>query len=497
VSTVAPDEVNSFVGVPETEVSSLAHDPPDVGTQRGKGMKRLLLAVVIVGAASALLHAENWPQFRGLRAGVATDDPALPDTWGSDRNGSDQNIVWKVDLPGVGWSSPVVWGDHVFVTTAINAKGESLLKAADGVEFGPGRLIARALGGTMGPDQWTPTDAHRWMLYDVDFTTGAIRWERQIQQLIPPHSRHTKNSYATETPVTDGERVYAYFSSLGLFVFDMNGKPVWSKPMDALKSSMGGAASPIIHKDRVYIVNDNEVQSFIAAYDARTGTQVWRVDRDEKSNFATPFVWEHPQRVEIVTKGSKRIRSYGADGKVLWELSGGLTGFDVPTPFANGGLLYLASGYPLDAVRSVYVVRPGASGDISLKPNETSNSHIVWSNPTLGTYATSALVYGDYYYTLFDRGLLSCHDAKTGKEIYRRQRVTMDATAFTASPWAYNGKIFAISEDGDTYVMQAGPEFKLLGKNSLNEITLATPAVANGSVIIRTASKLYRVARKL
>jgi outer membrane protein assembly factor BamB len=183
------------------------------------------------------------------------------------------------------------------------------------------------------------------------------------------------------------------------------------------------------------------------------------------------------------------------NGTLLWELKG-MSAIAIPTPLASHGLLFIESGYPGDKLRPVYAIRPGASGDISLKEGESSNQYVAWSDPVLGTYNTSPLVYGDCYYTLIDRGLLSCHDARTGKEVYPRQRVTVDATAFTASPWAYNGKIFALSEDGDTYVMQAGPEFKVLGKNSLNEMTLATPAVANGSLIVRTASKLYRIARK-
>jgi outer membrane protein assembly factor BamB len=166
------------------------------------------------------------------------------------------------------------------------------------------------------------------------------------------------------------------------------------------------------------------------------------------------------------------------------------------TPFAKNGLLYLSAGYPGSAFRPVYAVRPGASGDISLKPGETSNQYIVWLQPTLGTYQTSAVVYGDYFYTLLDRGLLLCNDARTGKPVYGHQRLSTDTSGFAASPWAYNGKIFAISEDGDTFVIQAGPQFKLLGKNSLNEMTLATPAVAHGSLIIRTQSKLYRIARR-
>ena len=450
-------------------------------------MIRVALAIVIVLALTAHPRAQNWPQFRGTQGGVAADNPALPDAWSPT-----ENIVWTLDLPGYAWSSPVVWGDHVFVTSVINAKGEAPMRPT-------GEYLSRALGGTMSrEDVITTSDVHRWMVYDVDFRTGKIRWERQAQQAAPTEGRHQKNSYASETPVTDGERVYAYFSNAGLFAFDMNGKPVWSKPMDTLKTrtGYGGAASPVVHKGRVYIVNDNEERSFIAAFDAKTGRQIWRVNRDEASDWTTPFIWEHAQRTEIVTKGSKRVRSYGLDGTLLWELSG-LSSLDIPTPIAKNELLYLASGYPSDPVRPVYAIRPGASGDISLKPDETSNQYVAWSNPTLGTYATSAVVYGDYYYTLLDRGILVCNDAKTGKEIYPRQRIAADASGFTASPWAYNGRIFAMSEDGDTYVIQAGPEFKLLGKNSLNEMTLATPAVANGSLIVRTVSRLYRIGKNI
>ena len=173
-----------------------------------------------------------------------------------------------------------------------------------------------------------------------------------------------------------------------------------------------------------------------------------------------------------------------------------MSSFSIPTPFAANGLLYITSGYSTDRVRPAYAIRPGAAGDISLKPDRTDNDYIIWSHPTLGPFHPSALVYGGCYYTLHDRGFLTCNDSKTGKEIYPRQRVTLDATGFTASPWAYNGKVFALSEDGDTYVIQAGAEFKVLHKNSLEEMTLATPAVANGSLIVRTASKLYRIGRQ-
>ena len=449
-------------------------------------MKRAIYAIIIVLGLSALPRAENWPQFRGMQGGVAADDPALPDTWSPT-----QNIVWKLDVPGYAWSSPIVWGDHIFITSAINTAGEAAMKASSD-------YLAGSLGGRMTFREITaPKDVHRWMVYDIDFKTGRILWERQVHQAAPTTPRHQKNSYASETPVTDGERVYAYFSSAGLFAVDMNGRPVWSRQMDTFKTrtDWGSSASPVVYKDRVYIVNDNEQRSFIAAFDARTGQEIWRVDRDEASNWASPFIWENAQRTEIITKGTRKVRSYGLDGKLLWEISGMAT-LDVPTPFARNGLLYVESGYPTDQKKPVYAIRPGASGDITPKADETSNQFVVWSNPSLGTYATSPLVYGDYYYTLLDRGILTCHDARTGKEVYGRQRVAVDTTGFTATPWAYNGKIFALSEDGDTYVIQAGPEFKVLGKNSLNELALATPAVANGSLIVRTASKLYRIGKK-
>ena len=442
-----------------------------------------MLALLVSTIVSA---EQEWPQFRGSKSGVAGDDPALPDTWSATTN-----VAWKIDMPGRGWSSPVVSGDHVFITAAVNTKGsEESLKPVPS-------YTPRSFGGPMsGQDIATSTDPHRWVLYDVDFNTGKIRWEQTIRTSVPSEPKHQKNSYASETPVTDGERVYAYFGNLGLFAFDMSGKPVWSKPMDSFKVRNGWwhAASPIIHRDRVYIVNDNDERSFIAAYDKKTGDEIWRTIREEGSNWATPFVWENGSRTEIVTAGTKKVRSYDLNGKLLWEFSG-MASIDIPTPLAAHGLLFITSGYPADPLRPAYAIRPGASGDISLKKGETSNAFIAWSHPTLGPYNPSPIVYGDYYYTLFDRGLFTCHDAKSGKEIYGRQRITADAAGFTSSPWAYNGKIFATSEDGDTYVIQAGPEFKVLGKNSLDEMTLATPAVARGSLIIRTASKLYRITR--
>ena len=437
----------------------------------------VLLAAIGTPAPSVRAQAPaEWPQFRGLTAGAVADDPALPDTWSRT-----ENVAWSVELPGLGWSSPVVAGDHVFVTAAISA-GEELQPVPGlydpGDEFGKQRSTAE----------------HRWIVYDVSFATGRIRWARELAGLAPPELKHIKNSFASETPVTDGRRVYVYFGAIGLVAaLNLSGETVWTAEVGAFNGGQefGSAASPVLHDGRLYLVNDNTTRSFLAAFDTATGEQVWRIDRDETENWSTPFVWENALRTEIVTTGRRKIRSYDLDGNQLWEL-GGMTVNVVPTPFTGHGLLYLSSGYPGGFPRPVYAVRPGASGDISLAEDETSNDYIAWYQPLLGTYSTSALVYGDYYYTLLDRGFLLCHDARTGEEIYGRRRIA-PGHGFTASPWAYNGKIFALSEDGITYVMEAGPEFSIVRTNDLDEMALATPAIARGSLILRTQSRLYRI----
>ena len=436
----------------------------------------LTLLTLTAGAA-----ADQWPRFRGLQAGLVDDDPALPDSWSET-----ENVVWKATIPGIGWSSPVVWDDHVIVTAAVSAGKERPPI--------PGLYDPGDDNGSL-----KSTAEHRWIVYDVDFKTGAIRWQRELLRMAPPSPRHIKNTYASETPVTDGERVYVYFASIGvLAALDLSGRTVWTKEVGTFSGSsdFGTASSPALHGDRLYLVNDNAKQSFIAAYDKKTGNEIWKVNRDERQGWATPFIWENEQRTEIVTASTNRVRSYDLGGKLLWELRG-MTTLSTPSPFARHGLVYVSSGYPGTAPRPVYAIRPGASGDITLGDNETSNRFIAWYQPTLGTYNTSALVYGDYYYTLLDRGFLLCHDAKTGKQIYGRQRISGESSGFTASPWAYNGKIFLLSEDGDTFVVQAGPEYKLLRKNALNEMSMATPAVVRGSVIIRTQSKLYRIAKQV
>lgn len=432
-------------------------------------------AGLLGGTVLSAVAQVNWPQFRGEQAtGVATNSN-LPTMWSAT-----QNVAWKTTVPGFGWSSPVVWGDQIFVTSVVR----------------DGEVEPPKKGLYFGGERPTPaTNTQHWMVYSFDWATGRKLWDKQVHEGLPTTSVHLKNTYASETPVTDGERVYAYFGNVGLYCLDRAGKELWSKKFGQFKTRAGWgmAASPVLHKDRIFIVNDNEENSFIVALNKKTGEQIWRVEREEKSNWATPFVWENEKRTELVVPGRKRVRSYDLEGKLLWEL-GGMSSIVIPTPFAKFGLLYVCSGYVGDKNRPVFAVRPGATGDISLKDGETSNQFIAWCEKTAAPYNPSPLVYGDLFYVLFDFGFLSCRDARTGKEIYEKQRINLDGTSgFTASPWAYDNKIFCLSEDGDTFVFQAGPEYKLIGKKSLGEMCMATPAIARDSLILRTASNLYRI----
>jgi outer membrane protein assembly factor BamB len=406
---------------------------------------------------------------------VADDDPQLPAAWSRT-----EGLVWQVRIPGLGWSSPIIWGDRVFVTSAEEEGGAEEPKK----------------GLYLGGERPAPQRQCRWWLHCVDFRTGARLWSRQAAEGVPQAARHLKNSYASETPVTDGQRVYAYFGNVGLFAYDMSGQLLWSRTWDrvATRAGWGTAASPVLHGDCVYVVNDNETRSWLAAVSVETGQEKWRSERAEKSNWSTPFVWENEQRTEIVTPGSGRTRSYDLNGNLLWELSGA-SGITIPTPCAKYGLLYVSSGFVMSPRQPLWAIRPGGTGDISLKPGEDSSPAIAWCRPRAAPYNTSPLVYGDLVYVLLDRGQLSCYDARTGEVRYEHQRLPT-GSAYTASPWGYNGQVFCLSEDGDTQVVEAGPEYRFVRTNRLGEMCLATPAMANGSLILRTVSTLYRIEQR-
>jgi outer membrane protein assembly factor BamB len=392
-------------------------------------------------------------------------------------------VVWKTDVPGRGWSSPIVWGNRVFLTTVVNL-GESE-PPKKGLYFGGNR-----------PEP--PRSEHEWKALCLDLNTGLVLWERVMQRGQPQGAIHLKNSFASETPVTDGERVYVYFGNLGVFCFDFSGKLLWEKRFKAYPTRFGWgtAASPVLHKDRLYVVNDNEEQSYLLALDKRSGKEIWRMERDEKSNWSTPYVWENALRTEIVTPGSGKVRSYDLNGNLLWWFQG-MSSITIATPYAENGLLYVSSGYVGDRARPLYAIRPGASGDISLKPDETSNSSIAWSHPTAAPYNPTTLAYDGRLYVLYDRGLVSCHNAQTGALLYDKERLP-NGFHFTSSPWAYNGKVFCLNEDGVAFVLRAGDKFELLRVNKLDDddMCMATPAMVGDRLLIRTSARIYCIGQR-
>ncbi len=456
---------------------------PQSPIHRGRNRRPVLVAVASLAIATGLLLApplpatNNWPQFRGPGANPAVEDrEGLPITWSQT-----ENVEWVVETPGLGWSSPVVWSNQVFLTTAV----------ADG-EFERPQAGLYAPRGRSEP----PQVIHDWRVYSFDLESGDVIWRRSVKSGVPEFPRHQKNTYATETPATDGERLYVRFGDLGVFAFTMDGEELWNYPTPHRPTmwDYGSASSPVLHDDLVIVLYDNEEESWIAALDKTNGEERWRTPRDEVSSWATPLVWTNEARTEIVTNGKNRIRSYDLDGELLWEMDGRMSWAAIATPFAVDGLAYVNSGYFQDQRRPVFAIRPGAFGDITLPEGETESEFVAWHQPRAGNYNTSPLVYKGIYYSLLDRGFFEAYDALTGEPVYSRKRVApRGGASFTASPWAYNDRVFALSEQGDTYVIRAGAEYEVLHVNSLDEMAMASPAVVGDRLLIRTRSKLYSI----
>jgi len=421
---------------------------------------------------------EHWPQFRGPEARGIASGTNLPDRWSAT-----ENIAWKTDLPGRAWSSPIVWGNRVFLTTAIN-RGE-LETPKKGLYLGGNR-----------PEAPKVPQEHK--VICLDLISGKVLWEQSVHQGPPQGPIHIKNSFASETPVTDGERVYAYFGNLGLFCFDLEGSPAWSRRFEPrpIRNGWGTAASPVLHGDHLYIVNDNDAESYLLCLEKRTGKEIWRVIRDEKSNWSTPFVWRNDRRTEIVTAGTEKVRSYDLNGQLLWWFTG-MSKITITTPYENGGLLYVSSGYVNDPRRPLCAIRPGASGDISLGPDQTGNEFIAWCQPQGAPYNPTTLVYDGLLYVLYDRGMLGCFKTGTGEPVFERQQIP-EGKHFTSSPWAYDGKIFCLNEDGVTFVLRAGNKFELLHNNRLadDDMCMATPAIVGDRLLIRTDKRIYCIRKQ-
>jgi hypothetical protein len=426
----------------------------------------------------------QWPSFRGPSASGVADDVRLPDRWDTTKG---TNLRWSVALPGLAHSSPIVWGDQIFVTSAISSRGDATFK--------PG-LYGE---GTASADR----SVQRWVVLAIDRRTGRTDWQSTAYEGVPRERRHIKATYANATPATDGRYVVAFFGSQGLYAFDMGGRLVWRKDLGVLDTGAydlpeyewGTASSPIIYKDLVIVQCDTQHESFVLAADIRTGDTVWKTVRTELPSWGTPTVYpaQGGRPAELVTNASNYIRGYDPDtGVERWRL-GGSSKITAPTPVFTRDAIIVASGRAPE--RPIFAIKPGASGDITLAAGHSSNTHVLWSKTGRGSYMPTPLIYHGLVYVLANQGVLDAYDLVTGEEIYR-QRIPHEGSGFSASPVAANGRIYLASEDGDIIVVRAGREFAILGRQRMGEPLMATPAIAGDAKYVRGERHLFAIGSK-
>ncbi len=425
--------------------------------------------------------AGSWPSFRGPSASGVANGQNLPDEWNGETG---KNILWKTPIPGLAHSSPIVWGDRLFVTSAISSRPDA--------SFRPG-LYGE---GDASDDR----SVHKWVLYALDKQTGDLIWERVASEGKPVNKRHMKSTYASSTPATDGRIVVAAFGSQGVYAYDVKGDFLWSLDLGRLDLGAydiptfewGPASSPILWNGLVVLQCDTQKDSFILALDSETGKTVWKAQRDELPSWGTPTIYEGPSGAELVTNASNFIRGYDLrSGKELWRL-GGSSKITAPTPVFTDELIVVASGRRPE--KPLFVLRPGARGDITLAEGQTESDVIVWSRKRRGSYMPTPLIYDGILYVLANNGILDAYDLATGEEIYRT-RIPHVGSGFSASPVAADGKIYLSNEDGDMIVVEAGREFNHIATNPIGELLMATPALSQGVMYVRAMSNLFAIGK--
>jgi outer membrane protein assembly factor BamB len=444
----------------------------------GSATKRLL-ATMLAAAATAPVAAQHWPSFRGPQASGVGDGAPTPVTWNATTG---QNVLWKAPIDGLAVSSPIVWGDKVFVSTAVSSD--------------PNAKFRHGLYGDVEPSN--DVSKHVWRLIALDKRSGKVLWDRVAHEGVPKTKRHPKSSQASATPATDGRHIIVSFGSEGLFAYDMEGKSLWKQDLGVLNAGWfydpdyewGIASSPIIWNDLVIVQCDIQKQSFLAAFNIKTGTLAWRTSRDEIPSWATPNVYQNGAHAELVTQGTNFIRGYDPKtGAELWRLSGN-SEVTVPTPIVTKDLIVVTNGYR--GVQPIFAIKPGAKGDISLAGEQTTSEAIAWSTKRGGPYIPTPVIYGDRLYVCLNNGVLAAYDMKTGERAWQ-ERLGGTGGAFSASPVAADGKIYLASEDGDVFVVKAGPSYELLAKNPIGEVLMATPAISDGLIIVRGLKHIYAI----
>jgi outer membrane protein assembly factor BamB len=445
-----------------------------------------MVAVAAVSAQGSLSRAAtepkpgvDWPQFRGIRAAGVGDGFSPRTSWDVAKN---QGIAWKTPIPGIGHSSPIVWGSLVCLATSISGKRDAGLKV-----------------GLYGNVDSVPDDTeHEWRVYCLDKATGAVRWQQSALKAVPKIKRHMKATHANSTLATDGERLIAFFGSEGLYAYDLTGKLLWKKDLGVLdagwftdpSAQWETGSSPIIHDGVVVILADVQNGSFLAAFDARDGREIWRVARTDVPTWGTPTVHQVNGRNQLIVNGWRHTGAYDfKTGQEIWKLNGG-GDIPVPTPVVSDGLIYITNAHGPKS--PVYAIRETATGDISLADGATSNNGIAWSAPRDGGYMCTPLVYQGLVYIVKYNGVLTVYDAKSGEQKFQ-QRVAGGTSAFTSSPIAADGKVYLASEEGHVYVLKAGATFETLADNDMTEPVLATPALSEGTLVYRTQGHVLAI----
>lgn len=417
--------------------------------------------------------AANWPQWRGPGGSGVSTEKNLPTEWSATKN-----IKWKTPIAGRGHSSPVVWGNKLFLTTAIEGEVVPGAKAVTHV-MEKGQVF-------LHPDSVGADRKHTFKVIALSADTGKILWERTAWEGTPYDNRHRKSSYAASTPATDGKFVFAFFGTEGLYAYDMNGKLAWKADLGKLGTvGMGTGTSPILFENLVIVQCDEELggASFIVALDKKTGKEVWRVPRKVQVSWATPLLVSNAKRTELITVGTEAVIAYDpATGKELWRHKG-VESNAIPSPVANQEMVFVSAGFPAKIAMAIQL---GQSGDLK--------DTVAWKYSKGTAYVPSPILYGDYLYLTTDRGILTCLDAKTGEVKYEGGRIPIPAT-FTASPVAFDGKILLTSEDGDTFIVKAGPKHEILGTNSIGEPVYASPAISGQRIFIRGEKNLIAIGK--
>ena len=459
-------------------------------------MSKVIASLFLMACAFAA--DAKWPGFRGPSSNPSATNASLPDKWSTT-----SNIEWTAPIPGLGWSSPIVAGSSIFLTT-VTTDGKAK-QPQTGTTYSNDYVAELSKQGFKDKELLDRLNARdfelpnevsvHYFLYSVDLESGKINWKREFYSGRPPGGRHRKNSFCSETPVTDGNRVYVYINNLGIFAYDLEGTAVWNAPLESFPTILdfGTGSSPTVVNDLVVIVNDNEKQQFIAAFDKATGKQAWRTNRsihvqgsDRQTGWSSPYIWKNSERTEIVTVGPGIAISYDLTGKELWRL-GGMSPMPIPSPFAYDGLLYLNGG----TNKTLAAIKPGASGDLTTPDGAKLNEFVAWLQPKAGTYLPTELAFEGGIYVLTHTGILTRFDAKTGVQTYKAR--VGEGGDFTSSPWGYNGKVFCLNEDGKTFVIRGGDKYELLHSNDLGEMALATPALIGDRLILRTENHLYSI----